>query len=326
MPQTFINITLEKGTLMKILVTDGIEKSGADILLRAGFELTQKNFFPHELLETIGDYDAIIVRSATKVTKEVIEAGRNLKVIARGGVGLDNIDVEWAKLKGIKILNTPKASSISVAELTIAHLLAIGRFLPMSNIAMRHHEWPKKEFSKGIEITGKTLGIIGLGNIGTEVAKRALGLMMNVVAYDLYVGSTDLTGVKMVTKDELLRVADYITPHVPFEKSAGPIITRADFAKMKNGVILINCARGGVVNERDLLDALNSHKVKYAALDVYEHEPPTPEEYELITHPRVSVTPHIGGSTLEAQDRVGVEIAEKVVAALGEYSTLEALG
>ncbi|MEK7671450.1 MAG: NAD(P)-dependent oxidoreductase, partial [Bacteroidota bacterium] len=223
---------------MKILITDGIEKSGADILLKAGFELTQKTLTPDELLMTIGDYDAIIVRSATKVTKDVINAGRTLKVIARGGVGLDNIDVEWAQMKGINVLNTPKASSISVAELTIAHLLAIGRFLPMSNIAMRHREWPKKEFSKGIEVTAKTLGIIGFGNIGTEVAKRALGLMMNVVAYDLYVKTTDLKGVKMVSKDELLRVSDYITLHVPFEKSKGPIITKSDFVKMKNGVIL----------------------------------------------------------------------------------------
>jgi D-3-phosphoglycerate dehydrogenase len=310
---------------MKILITDGIEKSGADILLKAGFELTQKTLTPDELLMTIGDYDAIIVRSATKVTKDVINAGRTLKVIARGGVGLDNIDVEWAQMKGINVLNTPKASSISVAELTIAHLLAIGRFLPMSNIAMRHREWPKKEFSKGIEVTGKTLGIIGFGNIGTEVARRALGLMMNVVAYDLYVKTTDIKGVKMVSKDDLLRASDYITLHVPFEKSKGPIITKSDFEKMKNGVILINCARGGVVNEHDLLEALNSHKVKYAALDVYEHEPPTPEEYELINHPRVSVTPHIGGSTMEAQDRVGVEIAEKVVATLGEFSTEKTL-
>ncbi len=310
---------------MKILITDGIEKTGADILLKAGFELTQKTFTPDDLLVAIGDYNAIIVRSATKVTKNVIDAGMNLKVIARGGVGLDNIDVEYAKMKGIKVLNTPGASSISVAELTIAHLLAIGRFLPMSNIAMRHREWPKKEFSKGIEITGKTLGIIGLGNIGTEVAKRALGLMMNVVAYDMYISTTDIKGVKMVSKDELLRVADYISLHVPFERAHGPVIVRSDYERMKNGVILINCARGGVIDERDLLEALNSHKVKYAALDVYEHEPPTQEEFELINHPRVSVTPHIGGSTMEAQDRVGVEIAEKVVAVLGEYSTHEAL-
>ncbi len=310
---------------MKILITDGIEQSGAAILLRSGFELTQIKLDPEELLQVIPSYDAIIVRSATKVTKQVIDAGVNLKVIARGGVGVDNIDVEYAKIKGIKVLNTPKASSISVAELTIAHLLAIGRFLPMSNIAMRHREWPKKEFSKGIEVTGKTLGIIGLGNIGTEVARRALGLMMKVVAFDSFVATCEIEGVTMVSRDELLAQSDYITLHVPFDKKQGAVITKTDFNKMKNGVILINCARGGVVNERDLLDALNTHKVQYAALDVFEHEPPTSEEFELINHPRVSVTPHIGGSTVEAQDRVGVEIAEKVVATLGTLTAEEAL-
>ncbi len=300
---------------MKILITDGIENSGAEILLKAGFELTQKTLTPEELVNVIGDFDAIIVRSATKVTKPVIEAGKRLKVIARGGVGLDNIDVETAKMHHIQVLNTPKASSISVAELTIAHLMSLGRFLPMTNIKMRDKQWPKKEFSAGIEVTGKTLGIMGLGNIGKEVAKRALGLMMNVVAHDPFVQSTDLN-VKLVTKDELLRVSDYISLHIPFEKSKGPAITRDDFAKMKDGVIFINCARGGVVLEKDLLEALNSRKVLYAGLDVFEHEPPTPEEFDLINHPRVSVSPHIGASTREAQDRVGTEIAQKVVEAL----------
>jgi D-3-phosphoglycerate dehydrogenase len=300
---------------MKILITDGIEKTGADILLTAGFELTQKTLNPQELLEAISGYDAIIVRSATKVTKDVIDAGTHLRVIARGGVGLDNIDVAYAKTKDIAVLNTPKASSISVAELTIAHLMSLGRFLPMSNITMRKKEWPKKEFSAGIEVTGKTLGIIGLGNIGREVARRALGLMMTVVAHDPYVTSTDLN-VRLVSKDELLRVSDYITLHVPFEKARGAVIARADFEKMKDGVILINCARGGVVVEKDLLDALNTRKVLYAGMDVFEHEPPTPEEFDLINHPRVSVSPHIGASTREAQDRVGVEIAQKVVESL----------
>ena len=238
-----------------------------------------------------------------------------MKVIARGGVGLDNIDVVYAKSKSLKVLNTPKASSISVAELTIAHMMALGRFLPLSNIAMRKHEWPKKEYSKGIEITGKTLGIIGLGNIGKEVAKRANGLMMNVVATDPFVKETDLK-VKLVSMDELLKVSDYITLHVPLDKVKGAVITKAEFAKMKDGVILINCARGGVVAEKDLLEALNSNKVAFASMDVYEHEPPTPDEYDLINHPRVSVTPHIGASTIEAQDRVGIEIAEKVVESL----------
>jgi D-3-phosphoglycerate dehydrogenase / 2-oxoglutarate reductase len=300
---------------MKILITDGIEKSGAEILLKAGFELTQKTLTPEELLNVIGEFDAIIVRSATKVTKPVIEAGTRLKVIARGGVGLDNIDVETAKMHHIQVLNTPKASSISVAELTIAHLMSLGRFLPMTNITMRNKQWPKKEFSAGIEVTGKTLGIMGLGNIGKEVAKRALGLMMDVVAYDPFVQSTDLN-VRLVSKDELLRVSDYISLHMPFEKSKGPAITREDFTKMKDGVIFINCARGGVVLEKDLLEALNSRKVLYAGLDVFEHEPPTPEEFDLINHPRVSVSPHIGASTREAQDRVGTEIAQKVVEAL----------
>jgi len=302
---------------MKILITDGIEKNGAEILLKAGFELTQKTVTPEELLNVIGGYDAIIVRSATKVTKQVIEAGTRLKVVARGGVGLDNIDVETAKMHGIKVLNTPKASSISVAELTIAHLMSLGRFLPMTNITMRNKQWPKKEFSGGIEVTGKTLGIIGLGNIGKEVARRALGLMMQVVAHDPYVTSTDLN-VKLVSKDELLRVSDYITVHVPYDKAKGPVITKTDFARMKDGVILVNCARGGVVVEKDLLDALNARKVLYAGMDVFEHEPPTPEEFDLINHPRVSVSPHIGASTREAQDRVGVEIAQKVVEALNE--------
>jgi D-3-phosphoglycerate dehydrogenase len=307
---------------MRILITDGIERTGADILLRAGFELTQKAMTPQELLEAIGSYDAIIVRSATKVTKDVINAGGRLKAIARGGVGLDNIDVAHAMLKGIAVLNTPKASSISVAELTIAHLMSLGRFLPMSNITMRNKQWPKKEFSAGIEVTGKTLGIIGLGNIGREVAKRALGLMMNVVAHDPFVTTTDLN-VRLVSKDELLRESDYITLHVPFDKSKGPVIAKADFDLMKDGVILINCARGGVVVEKDLLEALNSRKVMYAGMDVFEHEPPTPEEFDLINHSRVSVSPHIGASTREAQDRVGVEIAQKVADALNATSRKE---
>jgi D-3-phosphoglycerate dehydrogenase len=300
---------------MRILITDGIERAGAEILLKAGFELTQKALTPDELLEVIGGFDAIIVRSATKVTEEVIEAGTRLKVIARGGVGLDNIDVAHARLKGIAVLNTPKASSISVAELTIAHLMSLGRFLPMSNITMRNKQWPKKEFSAGIEVTGKTLGIIGLGNIGREVARRALGLLMNVIAHDPFVTATDLN-VRLVSKEELLRSADYITLHVPFDKVKGAVIAAADFEKMKNGVILINCARGGVVVQKDLLDALNSRKVLYAGMDVFEHEPPTPEEFDLINHPRVSVSPHIGASTREAQDRVGLEIAQKVVETL----------
>ncbi len=298
---------------MKILVSDGIDAIGEKILKDEGFDVTIQKYSPEELLEKIVDYDAIMVRSATKVTKDVIDEGKNLKVIARGGVGLDNIDVNYAKEKGITVLNTPGASSISVAELAIAHMFSLIRFINISNIEMRKGKWPKKEYSKGLELTGKTLGIIGIGNIGKEVAKRAIGLMMNVIAYDPYVTSSDLD-IKFVSKNELLANADIISLHIPFIKSEGPSITKAEFDKMKDGVILINCARGGA--EKDLLEALNSGKVAFAGIDVFENEPPTEAQFELINHPRVSVTPHTGASTIEAQIRVSEEIATKVVQSL----------
>jgi D-3-phosphoglycerate dehydrogenase len=303
---------------MKIIITDGIDKKGEEILRNAGFDVTIQKLTPEELIFQIGEYDAIIVRSATKVTKEVIDAGKMLKVIARGGVGLDNIDVEYAKSKGIEILNTPGASSISVAELALAHMFAVARFLNVSNIEMRQGKWPKKEYSKGFELTGKTLGIIGLGNIGKEVAKRAIGLQMKVIAYDPYVTSTDLD-VELVSKEELLSRADIISLHLPKIKGEPPAIAKPEFEKMKKGVLLINCARGGVVSEKDLLEALNNGTVLAAGIDVFENEPPTDAQKDLINHPRVSVTPHIGASTIEAQERVGIEIAQKVVQALEKY-------
>ncbi len=299
---------------MKVLISDGIEEIGAKILTEAGLEVVNKKVTPEELLQTINEYDAIIVRSATKVTREVIDAG-NLKAIARGGVGLDNIDVAYAKEKGIPVLNTPGASSISVAELAIAHMFSVARFINVSNIEMRNGKWPKKDYAHGFELTGKTLGLIGFGNIGKEVAKRALGLGMTVVASDPFVTTTDMD-VKLVSKDELLAMADVISLHIPFIKAEGPTIKKAEFDKMKDGVVLINCARGGVVVEKDLLEALNSGKVKAAGIDVFENEPFTEAQHELINHPKVSVTPHIGASTDEAQERVGQEIAEKVVAVL----------
>lgn len=300
---------------MKILVSDGIEAIGAEILKNAGFEVIEKKYSPEELVQNIKDYNAIIVRSATKVTKEVIDAGVNLKVIARGGVGLDNIDVNYAKEKGIPVLNTPGASSISVAELAIAHMFALARFINVSKMEMMEGKWPKKEYSHGFELTGKTLGLIGLGNIGKETAKRAIGLFMKVIAYDPYVTSTDLN-VQLVSKEELLKQSDIISLHIPFNKSEGASITKNEFEMMKDGVIIINCARGGVVDENDLLEALNSGKVKAAGIDVFVNEPTTEAQMNLIKHPRVSVTPHIGASTDEAQERVGQEIAEKVVEVL----------
>lgn len=297
---------------MKILVSDGIEKIGADMLKSAGFEVVEQKLTPEELLKEIEKYDAIIVRSATKVTKEVIEAGKNLKAIARGGVGLDNIDVEYAKSKGIPVLNTPGASSISVAELTIAHMFAVCRFLNQSNIEMRQGKWPKKEYSKGIELTGKTLGLLGFGNIGKEVAKRAIGLGMTVIAHRRTVTQTDMN-VRLVSKEEVIKQSDIISLHMPLIKGEGPAVGEKEIEIMKDGVIIINCARGGVVSEKALLEGLNSGKVAAAGIDVFENEPPTEAQAALINHPRVSVTPHIGASTVEAQNRVGKEIAQKVI-------------
>jgi len=300
---------------MKVLITDGISPEGAKILKDAEFEVTQQKLTPEELLARIGDYDAILVRSATKVTKEVIEAGKKLRVIARGGVGLDNIDAATAAAKGIAVLNTPGASAVSVAELTIGHMLAVSRFLHLSTSEMRAGKWPKKEYGAGIELFKKTLGIMGLGNIGKEVARRALGFGMHVLAYDPPFTPMDFI-VEITTKEHLLRKSDFLTFHLPFDKKAGPIIGAKEFEMMKKGVVIVNCARGGVIDQKALLDALNSGKVAAAALDVFEHEPPTEAEAALINHPRVSVSPHIGGSTVEAQERVGAEIAIKVVKAL----------
>ena len=300
---------------MKVLITDGISPEGSKILNEAEFEVVQQKLTPEELLARIGDFDAILVRSATKVTREVIEAGKKLRVIARGGVGLDNIDAVAAAAKGIAVLNTPGASAVSVAELTLGHMLAVSRFLHISTMEMRAGKWPKKEYGSGIELFKKTLGIMGLGNIGKEVARRALGFGMHVLAYDPPFTPMDFI-VEITTKEHLLRQSDFITLHLPFDKKAGPIIGEKEFEMMKKGVVLINCARGGVVDQKALLAALNSGKVGGAGLDVFEHEPPTADEAALINHPRVSVSPHIGGQTIEAQDRVGTEIAIKVVKAL----------
>jgi D-3-phosphoglycerate dehydrogenase / 2-oxoglutarate reductase len=300
---------------MKILITDGISPEGAKILIDEGHEVDQKSLTPPELLAAIPGYHCIIVRSATKVTREVIDAGTSLKVIARGGVGLDNIDVAHAERKGMLVLNTPAASAISVAELAIGHMLALSRYLHVSTTEMRAGKWPKKEYSHGIELYKKTLGILGLGNIGKEVARRGLGLGMNVLAYDPPFAPMDFF-VEITTKERLLRNSDFITLHLPFNKETGPVIGAKEFALMKKGAILINCARGGVVDEAALLEALNNGTVAGAGLDVFLNEPPTAAQQALFAHPKVSVSPHIGGSTVEAQERVGTEIALKVVKAL----------
>jgi D-3-phosphoglycerate dehydrogenase / 2-oxoglutarate reductase len=300
---------------MKILIPDGISKEGAKLLIEAGHELNQTKLTPEELMTAIVDAEGIIVRSATKVTKEVIDAGTKLKVIARGGVGLDNIDVAYAKGKGLPVLNTPGASAISVAELAIGHMFAVSRFLNLSSMEMRQGKWPKKEYSKGIELFNKTLGLLGFGSIGKEVAHRGIGLGMRVMAFDPMYTPMQFD-VELTSKENVLRNADFISMHIPLDKQAGAAIGKAELDMMKDGVVIINCARGGVVDEAALLDALNSGKVYAAGIDVFVNEPTTDAQKALIDHPRVSVTPHIGAQTVEAQDRVSIEIAQKVIAAL----------
>lgn len=296
---------------MKVLISDGIAPEGAEILRNAGIEITEQFFSPEDLIKEIPKYDGIIVRSATKVPKAVIDAS-NLKVIARGGVGVDNIDVAYANEKGIAVLNTPGASSISVAEMALAHIFALNRFINLSNTAMRVGEWPKKDYAKGKEVTGKTLGIVGLGAIGYELAKRAIGLGMNVIYNSLFENKTDLN-IKFVDFDTLLTSSDIISLHIPFDKSKGATICENEFNKMKDGVIFINTSRGEVIDEIALLNALKSGKVGKAGLDVFMNEPITEAQAELINHKNVSVTPHIAASTEEAQLRVSTEIAQKVV-------------
>lgn len=295
---------------MKVLITDGLSTRGQEILKEAGIDFDVQHYEPVELIKVIADYDCVLVRSATKIPKDVIDAGKKLKVIARGGAGIDNIDHEYAKTKGIPVLNTPAANSASVAELAIAHMFALARFLNQSNITMREGKWEKKKY-KGIELAGKTLGLIGCGKIGRLTAEKALGLGMKVIACDPIVKEIDID-VKLLDFEDVLKEADFISLHVPKMKEA--LIGKKEIEMMKDGVYIINCARGGIVDEDALLDALNSGKVAGAGLDVYVSEPT--DNTALVSHPNVSVTPHVGASTAEAQDRVGVEIAEKIVAAL----------
>jgi len=270
---------------------------------------------PEGLAETIGGYNAIVVRSATKVRKPAIEVATkagNLKVIVRGGVGIDNIDHQFAKEKGIAVLNTPAASSASVAELAIGMMFACARHIGEGTASMKKGAWRKKEL-KGIELCGKTLGIIGYGRIGREVCKRAEALGMNVIGHDMYFDTCPLTSREMQSLDELLGKADFISLHIPYDPECGPTLNAESFKKMKKGVIIVNCARGGTVDEKALLDALNDGTVYAAGLDVFEKEPP--EFRQLIEHERVVTTPHIGASTSEAQQRVG----DEVVAELKEF-------
>jgi D-3-phosphoglycerate dehydrogenase len=309
----------------RILANDGIDTTGKALLEKAGFTVVTDKVAQDKLIEQLNEhrYVGLTVRSATKVRKEVIDACSHLKLIGRGGVGMDNIDVEYARGKGLQVVNTPAASSHSVAELVFAHLFNIVRFLYDSNRQMPehgHHQFEalKKKYAKGIELKGKTLGIVGFGRIGQAVAKIALGCGMKVEAYDPFLSEAllqlDIAGagdvkvtIKTIPLEKLLQSSDFITLHVP----GGEVITRKEMELMKDGVVLVNAARGGVINEADLIAALNSGKVAHAGLDVFTNEP-SPSK-ELLSHPKISLTPHIGAATEEAQERIGIELAELII-------------
>jgi D-3-phosphoglycerate dehydrogenase len=297
---------------MKILVSDPIASQGVEILKKAGFEVTeQSGLSPEELAKIIPDYEGIIVRSATKVTKQVIDAASKLKVIGRAGIGLDNIDQEAAKNKNIKVVNTPTATSISVAELALGMMFAAARSIPQANTSTRASKWEKKKFN-GFELYDKKLGIIGLGRIGTELAKRAKAIGMSVRGYDPYVKSSEYA--EIVDFDKLLKESDYVSLHIPRTRETEHILNKDAFAKMKDNVVIINCARGGVVDENALYDAIESGKVRIACVDVYESEPA--KENKLFELEQVIVTPHIGAQTKEGQTRAGIQVAELVRDAL----------
>ena len=316
--------------MTKILANDGIDATGKKMLEAAGFEVDTNKIPQEELAHKLKGYDAIIVRSATKVRKDLIDACPGLKLIGRGGVGMDNIDVAYAKNKGIAVINTPASSSISVAELVFAHIFTGTRFLQVTNRVMPDKgdtEFAnlKKTASNGIELKGKTMGVYGFGRIGQEVAKIAVGLGMKVLVFDPYVNAVDLSlelpalgqnsriklTINTVSEESVIAHADFITFHVPFNEGDKAIIDSAKMSKMKKGVGLINCSRGGVISETDLLANLNSAHVAFAGLDVFEKEPPV--NMAILKHPHVSLSPHIGGSTQEAQNRIGIELAEKVI-------------
>lgn len=294
---------------MKIIICDKMENEYIEQMRSAGLTVdVRDDISPEELLTVLPNYDGMVVRSRTKVRKNLIDACPNLKVIVRGGVGLDTIDYEYAESKNIKVMNTPLASSASVAELAIGYMFMLARSLYKASASMKTETWDKKSF-EGDEIGGKILGLIGIGNIGKEVAKRANALGMTVVAYDPYV--KEVEGIKLISLDELLAQADYISLHLPKTNESANMISTSQFAKMKNGVRIINCARGGIIDENAMYDALVNGKVSGAALDVFNEEPPT--DWKLAKLENVIASPHIGAATKEAQARVGAEVAEKLI-------------
>jgi len=312
---------------MKILANDGISITGVKTLKAAGFDVSTENVPQDNLIDHLNENktEVLLVRSATVVRKDLIDSCSSIKIIGRGGVGMDNIDVEYARSKEIKVINTPSASSSSVAELVFSHIFSGIRFLHDSNRNMplqgeTNFKSLKKSYSNGFEIRGKTIGIIGFGRIGQEVAKIALGLGMNIIAFDNYVKDAlisfslydgEIIEKKIITNsfNEVLSKSDFITLHVPSQKKY--LIDKSHFGLMKNTVGFINCARGGVVNEMDLLEALDNDQISFAGLDTFENEPNP--SVKLLMHPKISLSPHIGAATSEAQERIGKELADQII-------------
>lgn len=318
---------------MKILANDGISASGQNKLEANGFEVLMNNVPQDLLISTMNtqDIEVLLVRSATTARQDMIDAIPGLKMIGRGGVGMDNIDVDYARSKGIDVVNTPGASSRSVAELVTAHMFSLARSLHQSNRSMpgegrSDFKGLKKAYSKGFELRGKTLGVIGFGRIGRETASYALGAGMKVLAFDLNgfdpTVKLDIAGagtvnakVEVSSLEQILQNSDIITVHIPAQKNGGPAIDAEAFGMMKDGVVLINAARGGVVDEDALIDAIESGKVRAAALDVFENEPHPNEK--ILQMPQIALSPHIGAATMEAQDRIGIELADQIIAKFG---------
>lgn len=319
--------------MIKILANDGIHPDGKTLLEEAGYQVDTDKVPQEDLSRVLPEYDVIIVRSATKVRKDLIDLCPNLKIIARGGVGLDNIDYEYAREKGITVMNTPASSSQAVAELAFGHMFNLARFLHLANREMptkgdKEFKQLKKNYSNGIQLRGKTLGILGFGRIGQEVARIGLALGMNVLAVDLVIEEADIDinvfysenirlSINLQTSEyeDVLTKSDFLTLHVPFSGGKA-VIGKNEIAKMKKGSFLINTARGGAIDEEALLEALDSGYLGGVGLDVFETEP-TPRP-ELLNHPRVSLSPHIGASTLEAQANIGLELADRILAFFGD--------
>jgi len=303
--------------MYKVLITDPLSEYGIQQLLDASDVevVRQTNLSPAELLEIIGDYDALLVRSQTQVTAEVLAAGKKLKAVGRAGVGVDNIDINAATQAGVPVINAPDGNTISTAEHSFAMLMAVARNIPQAHKKLVDGTWDRKSF-QGVELNNKVLGIIGMGRIGSEVAKRAKAFGMTVMGYDPFMTEerAQKMGVTNATVDEIARNADFITVHTPLTKETRYIISTKEFAKMKNGVRLINCARGGIIDEKALFEAITSGKVAGAALDVYEVEPPV--DNPLVGLPQVVTTPHLGASTVEAQENVAVDVSEEILKVL----------